>query len=67
MFTVAHIFLTLPMPIGSGPPSGPGSPVGTAIISPGGPGYPGGPGSPAAPCAPSFPGIPYKGTTKSYM
>ena len=30
--------LTCPIPIGSGPPSGPGPPVGTAIIGPGGPG-----------------------------
>ena len=49
--------LTCPIPIGSGPPSGPG-PVGTATIGPGGPGWPGGPGTPGSPLSPLVPAAP---------
>lgn len=53
--------------MGSGPPSGPGPPVGTARISPGGPGCPWGPVTPFSPFAPSAPGVPYKRTTQSSL
>lgn len=44
--------------MGSGPAPGPGSPVGAAIMFPGGPGGPGGPGRPFSPFSPLVPADP---------